>query len=1375
MSGRYHRLGLILAGFGLLNACAGGAGQALVNLALLTVPSSGAPGVTTFSVFVSGFPSGTILPGNVTVTLTPASDPPTVTTTAIDVTTLANGTLRVTFQIPPTLMVSSPTLYQVSISGTTTTGTSFASANTSSLTVTPPASIVSVTPITGLTGQSVSAVITGQFTHFAQGATQASFGTGITVGSGPEGGFGPVTVNSPTTTAAQISIDPSAATGSRTVVVQTGNEQESLASGFTVQPGAPVLVSVSPNTGQQSRLNLSVTIAAERTHFVQGTTQASFGAGITVGGGAAGGFGPVTVNSPTTTAAQISIDPSAATGSRTVVVQTGTEQESLASGFTVLSGTPVILSVSPNTGRQGQQNLLVTITGQFTNFAQGTTQASFGPGTSVGGGLAGGFGLVTVNSPTSAVAQLAIDAVATAGARTVSVQTGIEQESSASGFLVTVATPVVTITDPPALALFNKGPITVKGTVDNSSDTVVVNGVAAPVSNGSWTAVNVPLREGTNILTASATDPAGNVGTATESVTLDTTPPTVRILTPSNNAALTSSTVTVAGNINDIVSGTVNPKQATVVVNGIPAFVANRSFVAADVPLVQGQNTITAVATDAAGNQSQDQLHVNFVAAAPVQRLVMISGNNQSGVIGTTLPVPLTVQAVGSNGAPIANRQVTFTVTKSDGVLTSLSQQGQQVTVLTDNNGQASVQFQLGTRLGVGNNEVSAASPGFVGEIVFCASATVGPPAKILVVGLMPSADHQIGVIGQALPAPFVVIVVDSGGNPVAGVPVTFTVTEGGGNLGGSPSTTVTTDDDGKAGAVLTLGQEEGIDNYKVLASFPGLTGSPAVFSASGVAAGPATNTSVSGVVLDNANTPIPNATAKIEGTNLSAVTDAQGKFSISGVPVGTITLLVDGSTSTRPETFPFLAFQMTTIAGQANTVGMPILLPPLDTANAQTVGGDQDVVLKMAGVPGYEFTVFAHSVTKADGTPYVGPMTLSQVHSDRVPMIPPNGTAPNIAGTLQPAGLHFNPPIRTQFPNTTGLAPGMVVDVFSFDHDLGTWASQGPGRASADGSVIVSDPGFGITKSGWHFAPPPPPPPNCTISCDDHNVCTADSVMNPPCVCRNVPSNEGGICGGLAEPGPNSCVIGICQGGSCMGTPKADGESCDDGLFCTDNDKCTGGACMGTKKPDVTLATLTLSPDSLGIKLGALSTSINIFKLLGINIDANVSGQVTLATVQKCCEAQQADRINRTGTGSLSASVSGDVPVPGLGFSCCLGTVEFGVFLGASGNLSGNVGVQEDKCANAVNWSGSVSASANGTVTAKATAGPILSVSVSGTTGITGTGTVQGATLTLAATWNGIKVNGSVQLISLVKFSVSQTLVNPEQLATLTFPLVNP
>jgi hypothetical protein len=94
--------------------------------------------------------------------------------------------------------------------------------------------------------------------------------------------------------------------------------------------------------------------------------------------------------------------------------------------------------------------------------------------------------------------------------------------------------------------------------------------------NGSFS-LPLPLAEGPNIVTASAASSVGAVGTSSIEVTLDTTPPHVTITSPPSQFVTTDASISIAGNVNDIVVGTVNSEQAQVVVNGVTAQVANRT------------------------------------------------------------------------------------------------------------------------------------------------------------------------------------------------------------------------------------------------------------------------------------------------------------------------------------------------------------------------------------------------------------------------------------------------------------------------------------------------------------------------------------------------------------------------------------------------------------------------------------------------------------------------------------------------------------------------------------------------------------------------------------------------------------------------------
>src|SRR3954468_15663072 len=827
----------------------------------------------------------------------------------------------------------------------------------------------------------------------------------------------------------------------------------------------------------------------------------------------------------------------------------------------------------------------------------------------------------------------------TQGSLAISVQaTDVAGNTSASAVNVSLQGPKLTITTPAPLALFAASGITVTGTVDDANAAITVNGVSASSSGGTFTASGVVLREGANSITATGTNAGGAASTASVNVILDTTPPTVRVDSPSDGAVLTTPQIYVTGLVNDVVSGTVNAGQVKVTINGVQATVGNRSFMAEDVLLVPGKNVITAVATDRAGNVNQSQITVTLQDVGTQQRLLSVSGNAQSGPVGSTLPQPLVVQAINSLGQAMTNVPVTFSVAKSDGLLTAFPQQGRQITVQTDGNGQASVTMQLGSRVGNGNNQVLVTSPGFIGEVMYCQSSTIGTASQIHVV----SGESQTGAPGQPLPEPLVAIVLDAGGNPVAGVPVTFKIEQGGGLLDGSVSTTKATDDDGRVAAVLSLAQEEGINNNTVLASFDGLTDTPATFIASGTTPKNPANTAVSGIVLDNANQPIPNATASIKGTNLSALTDANGKFSIPAVPVGALVLFIDGSTSTRPETFPFLEFSMVTVSGQDNHLNGPIFLPPLDMDNSQIVGGDEDVVLTLKGNPGVAYTVFAHSAKFPDGST-TGRLTLSAVHADKVPMALPNGTTPAIVGTLQPARVKFDPPIRIQVPNTSGLLPGQVAEVFSFDHDLEQFVSGGTARVSEDGSVIVSDKGFGLRVSGWHAVPPPPPPPRCVDGCKS-DECSTKKCVNGHC--QSTPINEGQACG------DKQCSESVCKAGKCVQDPKSiqpNSLNCDDGKACTDHDQCNlTGQCVGEKIPDnipVETGYSTEFGDSAGLK----KVEDFFTKIFGVQApEAKIVIAVKEKTTGQCCEKESTeghpkfeDKVEDSLQGSLEVRVT--------------------------------------------------------------------------------------------------------------------------------------
>jgi hypothetical protein len=763
--------------------------------------------------------------------------------------------------------------------------------------------------------------------------------------------------------------------------------------------------------------------------------------------------------------------------------------------------------------------------------------------------------------------------------------------------------PKITLTSPANLSWFNISPTTVTGTVDDPNATVMVNAVQAAVVNGSFS-VAVPLQEGPNTITAVATNAAGVAGTASLEVNLDTTPPHVTITSPPDKFVTTEASISVAGNVNDIVVGTVNANQASVSVNGVGAQVANRTFIATGVPLSVGPNIIQATGRDRVGNYATTQITVTRQAVTMQAQITLVSGNNQTGTIDAALTAPLVVALTDSNGNPAANKAVIFSVTQNNGTVSNLSlgaAGASSVVATTNAQGQAQVQWTLGMRAGAGGNTVEAYAVGYSGTAIFSATGNQGPAGGIVV----DTGNNQIGAIGQPLPKPFIAVVVDAGNNRLGGVPVTFTVAQGGGSFDGQPTYIVTSDSDGRVAATLTLGMQEGNGNNLVQATFPSNQGFPAVFTASGRAAGPAANTIISGVVLDNSNVPIRGVTVRAVLTTVlnangssaqsapAVQTDAQGQFTLIPAPVGALKLIVDGSTAQRPGTWPSLEYDLVTVSGQNNTVGNSIYLLPLNPANqlcvSATTGGG---TLTMPEAPGFSLTFSPGQVTFPGGS-QTGCISVTVVHPDKVPMVPGFGQQPRFIVTIQPPGAMFNPPAAITMPNVDGLAPRAVTEMYSYDHDISSFVAIGTGVVSDDGQVIRSSPGVGVLKSGWHCGGNPNQTgaaatcPTCMFcqgtqctpqgngtSCGGTGACQfTGQNSQPTCNCPTGQFLINNLCQN-PPPGcnPTTCN-GVCNGGVCLGQGNQCPTVCNGGS-CV-NGVCVNQACSGQSSGSCTMGGL--------------------------------------------------------------------------------------------------------------------------------------------------------------------------------------------------------
>jgi hypothetical protein len=341
-----------------------------------------------------------------------------------------------------------------------------------------PAAISGLSPANGGQGNSYSVIVTGSQTHFAQGVTTAAFGSGAISVTG-------VTVNGLLQATVNISIPSSTPLGAYNVTLTTGGEVATILGGFTVGTGTPQISVVNPPTGTQG-ITENVNLTGLFTHFLQATSVASFGAGITVNS--------LTVNGSASAVANITISPTATIGSRNVTVTTGSEVATLTGGFSVLAGVPALVSAAPTSAQAGTTANIV-IDGTFTTFQQGFTSVSFGSGVTVN--------FVTVNSTTQVTANITVASNAPVGSQTITVTTNGQALTLPNGFSVTAGTPVITQISP---NIGNPGQtlsVTITGLYTNW-----VNGTTT-ASFGSGITVNSVTVSSPTSLTANITIGAG--------------------------------------------------------------------------------------------------------------------------------------------------------------------------------------------------------------------------------------------------------------------------------------------------------------------------------------------------------------------------------------------------------------------------------------------------------------------------------------------------------------------------------------------------------------------------------------------------------------------------------------------------------------------------------------------------------------------------------------------------------------------------------------------------------------------------------------------------------------------------------------------------
>ncbi|MCG8555688.1 MAG: Ig-like domain-containing protein [Proteobacteria bacterium] len=222
--------------------------------------------------------------------------------------------------------------------------------------------------------------------------------------------------------------------------------------------------------------------------------------------------------------------------------------------------------------------------------------------------------------------------------------------------------------------------------------------------------------------------------------------------------------------------------------------------------------------------------------------MLIVSGDGQTGEVGTELAQPLVVKVVRKNGRPLRNRTVNFVVTtESEYPILGIGGMGGTIVIgngvvhdplngkvfagvaRTNRQGLASDFWTLGARAELQQTLEARAVDPKTGKQIFAKFTATAVPGSAYRLGFDPHFQFAGPFEPKATVQP-VAIVRDKYDNPVSGVEVTFAVTAGDGSV--APGT-VSSDADGRARVDWTLGPDAGLNQLSATAMVE--TGSPAL------------------------------------------------------------------------------------------------------------------------------------------------------------------------------------------------------------------------------------------------------------------------------------------------------------------------------------------------------------------------------------------------------------------------------------------------------------------------------------------------------------------------------------------------------------------
>jgi hypothetical protein len=258
----------------------------------------------------------------------------------------------------------------------------------------------------------------------------------------------------------------------------------------------------------------------------------------------------------------------------------------------------------------------------------------------------------------------------------------------------------------------------------------------------------------------------------------------------------------------------------------------------------------------------------------------------------------------------------------------------------------------------------------------------------------------------------------------------------------------------------------------------------PARMKALSVKSDAADSTSLSGQLLRLNGLPLAKATIRIGG--VSAKTDANGEFTLQGIPSGQQVLVIDGRTAnTKSATYGRFEHLELIEPGKANLLKYTVWMPKLDTRHAVRIDSPtrRDTAISNPSMPGLEIVLPAGTVVRDTEGKIVTEVTLTPIPVDQAPYPMPYPGVP-LHYTLQPGGaviqsIDGKPRAAVvHYPNYTTFGAGTPMQLFDYDPKGRGWYVYSAAQVSTNGQLITSDRDFLIyqfTTTSYSAGGPPP------------------------------------------------------------------------------------------------------------------------------------------------------------------------------------------------------------------------------------------------------------------------------------------------------------